>query len=517
MNNVIAATSVNALLPLSPAQQECFESALLYLQRSQLVSLWGPTGKGISLILRHVHARLGGTLLTAKDLIAPDGMHPLALEEWLRNVLVQNLKTTDLLIIDDLSLFLEVISQDSTLSAFPRKSYGRLVGQMLSDFVNTTGKQVLTRGSHNWGTHANTLYLKAPEFKAVDYQHICRTILGNERTQHVEFDRIFHYAQKLDGHDLRKACNWLMNEPSLTTQQLLDYFQAKGLSSNVDLNQVAPVEFSDLKGMDDLLSAIEIHLITPLEDEALASELGIKPKRGILLAGPPGTGKTSIGRALAHRLKSKFFLIDGTFISDRSNFYTRVNCVFESAAANVPAIIFIDDTDVIFEGGETGLYRYLLTMLDGLESEKASRVCVMMTAMNVASLPPALIRSGRIELWLETKLPDEAGRAAILRDLVAKGPEAFRELHVNRLGNATDGLTGADLKRLFEDGKLLYAYDRIKKNPLREPTNYFLDAIETVRQNKQRYAEADAAVRKRRPNRTSYYDDPTGNDDDTSS
>ena len=68
---------------------------------------------------------------------------------------------------------------------------------------------------------------------------------------------------------------------------------------------------------------------------------------------------------------------------------------------NAPAIIFIDDSDVIFETGqETGLYRYLLTMLDGLESASAGRVCLMMTAMDVGNLPPALVRSGRIELWL---------------------------------------------------------------------------------------------------------------------
>jgi len=63
-----------------------------------------------------------------------------------------------------------------------------------------------------------------------------------------------------------------------------------------------------------------------------------------------------------------------------------VSNVFEAAKQNAPSIIFIDDTDVIFEDAdETGLHRYLLTMLDGLESESAARVCVMMTAMDVGS------------------------------------------------------------------------------------------------------------------------------------
>ena len=80
--------------------------------------------------------------------------------------------------------------------------------------------------------------------------------------------------------------------------------------------------------------------------------------------------------------------------------------MFEDAKENAPSVIFIDDSDVIFESGqEHGLYRYLLTMLDGLESKSRAHVCVMMTAMDVGNLPPALVRSGRIELWLEMRAP----------------------------------------------------------------------------------------------------------------
>jgi transitional endoplasmic reticulum ATPase len=135
----------------------------------------------------------------------------------------------------------------------------------------------------------------------------------------------------------------------------------------------------------------------------------------VLLYGPPGTGKTTVGRALAHRLRGKFFLVDGTFIAGSRDFYERIHQVFESAKENSPAVIFIDDADAIFEDGEErGLYRYLLTMIDGLESEGRSRVCVMMTAMNLSHLPPALVRSGRVELWLEMKLPDSEARRRLL-------------------------------------------------------------------------------------------------------
>jgi ATP-dependent 26S proteasome regulatory subunit len=115
--------------------------------------------------------------------------------------------------------------------------------------------------------------------------------------------------------------------------------------------------------------------------------------------------------------------------------------------------VFIDDTDVIFESGkETGLYRYLLTKLDGLESESADRVCVMMTAMNPGSLPPSLLRSGRIELWLETRLPDAAARQVIVAECLSVLPAAFSAVDMTRIVNSSHGFTGADLKSAIEDG-----------------------------------------------------------------
>ena len=160
----------------------------------------------------------------------------------------------------------------------------------------------------------------------------------------------------------------------------------------------------------------------------------------MLLAGPPGTGKTTVGRALAHRLKSKFFLIDGTYISGTGDFYGRVHHVFQEAKHNAPSIIFLDDSDAIFETGEElGLYRYLLTMLDGLESESAGQVCVMMTAMNVGHLPPALIRSGRIELWLEMRLPDNRARAAILGKIFDGLSSVLDEVDLGAPGRADHG------------------------------------------------------------------------------
>lgn len=237
--------------------------------------------------------------------------------------------------------------------------------------------------------------------------------------------------------------------------------------------------------------------LSPAQQRAFEGLLcGLRVGNILVLRGGTGMGKTTIGRALAHRLKSKFFMVDGTFIAGTSGFYGQVHEVFAAAKQNAPSVIFIDDGDAMFEAGEDqGLYRYLLTMLDGLESESAGRVCVMMTVMDVAGLPPALLRSGRMELWLEVRLPDQAARADILTQHLSQLPPAVGETELPALLSATEGFTGADLKRLVEDGKNLLAYDRAQDHALRPSTEYFLTAVEGVRANKERYAEAEARAR----------------------
>jgi len=95
-------------------------------------------------------------------------------------------------------------------------------------------------------------------------------------------------------------------------------------------------------------------------------------------------------------------------------------------------------------------------------------------------------------LWLEMKLPDAGARTQILSRHVAELPEEMRQVDMAVLIAATESFTGADLKRLVEDGKAIYAYDRAKQLDLKTPTEYFLKAVEGVLENKQRYAEAEA-------------------------
>jgi SpoVK/Ycf46/Vps4 family AAA+-type ATPase len=188
-------------------------------------------------------------------------------------------------------------------------------------------------------------------------------------------------------------------------------------------------------------------------------------------------------------------LLDGTAISGTERFYSTIDHVFNAARRNAPAVIFIDDADVIFEnGGDRGLYRYLLTKLDGLESASADRVCVMLTAMDPGNLPQALLRSGRIELWLETRLPDIDARLAIFRESLAKLPPPISVVDYAVLAAASQGLTGADLRSVIEDGKLVFARDKSNGTAYRPVEEYFLEAIGAVRENRRNYAKRRPAL-----------------------
>jgi predicted AAA+ superfamily ATPase len=494
-------------IELSPTQQLALDCLNEALPLSHLLVLSAAPGMGNTTVLRELQRRHRGGFLAIEDF--PETLaahHPLAIEEAFAAWVTQALGQHDLVVLDGLDRLVQVVGG---CGSYPRMGLLDLVLKKLAVRAEAGGKK-LVLGNHGhlpWTVQQLAEVTSIREFNPADYEFLCRIYLDSPAADRLDHAKVHRFAPRLNAHQLKGACAWLRREPDLDTERFLAWLREHELASNVDLSEVQPVTLRDLRGVHEVVESLEANVVLPLENDELASEFRLRPKRGVLLVGPPGTGKTTVGRALARRLQSKFFLIDGTFISGTNQFYGNIHWVFQQAKDNAPAVIFIDDSDVIFESGqELGLYRYLLTMLDGLESASVGRVCVMLTAMDVSNLPPALLRSGRVELWLEMRLPDEAAREEILRRHLEPLPEALAGLRLESLVAATAGYSGADLKRLAQDGKNLVAYDKFRGRPLRDASDYFLSAAETLALNRQRYADAEARARQQRPTRPVYYD-----------
>ena len=487
----VAGSTVRASdLTLTPVQQLAEENLIkgIYTDGVDALVLRGESGFGKTTILERVQRVAGGVLLGMEqfaDVLAE--RQPAALEEAFRDLVEYALASHDLAIVDDLHLIKDIVESCD----YPR---GYLLNAVLTAIlagarerkkkllfaVNDDSPSPLRSRAYSW---------RIGSFTSADYKTICRGYLRADVADHLDYEKIYRFAPMLNANQLRNASVWLQHELELSTDDFIEYLKSQDMHSNVEIEEVARVELKDLKGVDAVVQALEAKIALPFENSALAVELGLKAKRGVLLAGPPGTGKTTVGRALAHRLKSKFFLVDGTMIAGTRDFFMEINRVFEAARKNAPSVIFIDDADVIFEGeGDRGFCRYLLTMMDGLEGASAERVCIIMTAMEPSNLPAAVLRSGRVELWLEMRLPDQEARLAILRASLSKLSASIGDIDVSVIAAASRGLTGADLKAVVEDGKLLFAYDKANGATLRKVEEYFLEAIETVRANRVRYA-----------------------------
>lgn len=481
---------------LSPAQRQAKNELADLLPKGKVFGLVAPYGCGRTSILQQIAEENKGLLIRLADIFQPQEiLHPLQVEENLAKVFTQALDQNDLVVVDD--FYIVQNAMYSYCYELARPKLFEFVMDVIYSKLEKSNKKIVL--GLKWKDlqrplHGQCFYVEAPDFNQEDFSFLFPR-LGGKALQKLDYAQVFRFARRLNIYQMQKVCHYVKDAKPLSTKAFLQLLEEKTLISNVRRQNVRPVKLENLYGVDDVIRQLEIDLITPLERPDLAEKLGAAPKRGVLLYGPPGTGKTTIGRALARRLRSKFFLIDGTVIDGSRNFYHAIEDIFEQAKANAPSILFIDDSDLLFHGNNHyGLYRYLLTMLDGLATESNAQITVFFTAMDVAGLPPALIRSGRVELWLKMKLPDKKARRAILKSLLKNGPLKLKKGKIKRLAQLTAGLTGADLRRLRTDAVNAYAYDMAsgKKEKLHR---YFETAVKTLLDKRKELREATKEVK----------------------
>ncbi len=229
--------------------------------------------------------------------------------------------------------------------------------------------------------------------------------------------------------------------------------------------QQKKITFKDVAGVEEAKEELT-EIIEFLRDPQKFQKLGGRIPKGVLLVGPPGTGKTMLARAVAGEANVPFFSISG---SDFVEMFvgvgaSRVRDLFEQGKKNAPCIIFIDEIDAVGRHRGAGLggghdereqtLNALLVEMDGFESNEG---VILVAATNRPDvLDPALLRPGRFDRRIVVPRPDVRGREEILRVHTRKVPIS-PDVDLSVLARGTPGFSGADLANMVNEGALLAA------------------------------------------------------------
>lgn len=233
-------------------------------------------------------------------------------------------------------------------------------------------------------------------------------------------------------------------------------------NAKVYVKSAEGIRFSDVAGEDEAKENLT-EVVNYLHDPSKYQEIGASMPKGILLVGPPGTGKTMLAKAVAGEANVPFFSMSGSefvemFVGMGAS---KVRDLFKQAKEKAPCIVFIDEIDAIGQKRSGGQYggndereqtlNQLLTEMDGFEGNNG--VIILAATNRPESLDPALTRPGRFDRRVPVELPDLKGREAILQ-VHAKKIKVAEDVDFNKIARMASGASGAELANIVNEAAL---------------------------------------------------------------
>ncbi|MBT3861597.1 MAG: CDC48 family AAA ATPase [Nitrosopumilus sp.] len=215
------------------------------------------------------------------------------------------------------------------------------------------------------------------------------------------------------------------------------------------------VWWQDVGGLDEVKKGLTENLITAIKEPSKFTKMGIKPPKGALLYGPPGCGKTLLGRAVATETGANMILVRGPEILSKwmGESEKALREIFRKAKASSPCVVIFDELDALakFRSNEGKTSETILSqLLTEIEESTSSRVAVIGITNRPDIIDNALLRAGRLDLVLYVSPPDEKGRLEIIKILTKKMPLS-NDVKLQEIAVATQNYTGADLTALCRE------------------------------------------------------------------
>lgn len=292
----------------------------------------------------------------------------------------------------------------------------------------------------------------------------------------------------VDKELLEPGCSVLLHNKTMSVVGVLQD-DADPMVSVMKIDKSPTESYSDIGGLESQIQEIKESVELPLTHPELYEEMGIKPPKGVILYGAPGTGKTLLAKAVANQTSATFLRIVGSeliqkYLGDGPRLCRQI---FKVAADNAPSIVFIDEIDAIGtkrydsnSGGEREIQRTMLELLNQLDGfDDRGDVKVIMATNKIETLDPALIRPGRIDRKILFENPDLSTKKKILGIHTSK-MNLGEDVDLEKLVTSKDDLSGADIQAMCTEAGLL----ALRERRMQVTAEDFKQAKERVLKNK---------------------------------